>query len=97
MSAITHFDLSRFFRPTINKDGDGKITEQASLFSLNNIRNCEYFRKRIAEFPFFLVSPSMESTEQDLCAHVKKVMRIVTYKIPDASGFGLGFMFGLKH
>ncbi|KAL3811887.1 hypothetical protein ACHAXA_005553 [Cyclostephanos tholiformis] len=36
-------------------------------------------------------------TEQDVRTHLKKVMSSITYKIPDASGFGLGFMFGLKH
>jgi len=35
-------------------------------------------------------------TENDIRIYWKKVEKILTNNIPDASGFGLGFMFGLR-
>ncbi|KAL7554547.1 hypothetical protein ACHAWF_018009 [Thalassiosira exigua] len=37
-----------------------------------------------------------EITEKDLKRYLEKVKAILTNNIPDASGFGLGFMYGLK-
>jgi len=35
-------------------------------------------------------------TEKDLRLYWKKATRILTQNIPDASGFGVGFMLGLR-
>lgn len=37
-----------------------------------------------------------EFTEKDLQRYWAKVKEILTNNVPDASGFGLGFMFGLR-
>lgn len=37
-----------------------------------------------------------EITEMDVQRYWQKVKKILTNNIPDASGFGLGFMFGLR-
>lgn len=35
-------------------------------------------------------------TEQDVRIYWKKVKKILTNNVPDATGFGLGFLYGLK-
>ena len=37
-----------------------------------------------------------EITEKDLKRYWEKAKKIVTANLPDASGFGLGFMLGLR-
>jgi len=37
-----------------------------------------------------------EITEKDLRIYWEKAKKILTHNIPDASGFSLGFMFGLR-
>jgi len=37
-----------------------------------------------------------EITDKDIQKYYKKMKKILTDNIPDASGFGIGFMFGLR-
>ena len=61
-----------------------------------NILECLTVTKTFSASCGYLKDKDGEFTEKDLQRYWAKAKEILTTNIPDASGFGLGFIFGLR-